>query len=215
MGEPYDTFDLFRLAFEALAALVGAFYFFKLKSSYWKWFSIYLVFIIAQEMLWYKQSFILDVSVRQYFAYFGYPIQFIFFYWLYALKSLRNPKLFALCVSIYMLTLFFKIFFEKTDWVYSFNINIGTILLMMLMVMEFIKQIKNDNILQFWQNKMFYINIGLVLFYAGTYPFHVFQTLLYKQYIDIWKGYYLYFLIANCTMYLLFSASFIWGKEKS
>ena len=79
--------------------------------------------------------------------------------------------------------------------------------------MEFFKQIKNDDILEFSKNKMFYINIGLVLFYVGTLPFFGLYKLLIKE-IEIWNGYYLYFMVSNCIMYLLFAASFIWGKVK-
>ena len=214
VGEPYETLDKFRLTFEFLAALVGAIYFFRLK-GYWKWFSVYLLFIFLQEVIWYKNATFIGILKKDYFAYIGIPVQFIFFFWLYALKSLKKSKLFIGCLVVYLLTLCFPIYFEKSDWVYSFNYNVGTMLLMVLMVLEFIKQIKTENILKFRQNKMFYVNVGVILFYAGTYPFFVFQEDLLNQYRDIWNGYYIYFLIANCIMYLLFAASFIWGKERS
>lgn len=215
MGEPFDILDIFRLVAEFIAALVGIIFFFKLKHSYWKWFSVYLVLIFLQEFFWYERDTFSVITTSQYYAYFGIPIQFVFLYWLYALKSLKKPKLFVICMVVYIIPLLFKIYFEETDLVYSFNINIGTAILIILMILEFIKQIRNDNILVFMKNKMFYINLGVIIFYAGTYPFLVFQTELYEEHIDLWKVYYIYFLIANCLLYLLFTASFIWGKQKS
>ncbi len=85
---------------------------------------------------------------------------------------------------------------------------------MILVFLEFKKQIQNDDILAFPENKMFYINIGIMLFYVGTLPFFSLYHLLLKE-PEIWNIYYLYFLISNCIMYLLFTASFIWGKQKS
>ena len=64
------------------------------------------------------------------------------------------------------------------------------------------------------RNKMFYINIGIMLFYVGTLPFFGLYNLIVKE-PEIWNIYYLYFLLSNCLMYLLFTASFIWGKPKS
>ncbi|WP_272149004.1 hypothetical protein [Tenacibaculum aiptasiae] len=99
---------------------------------------------------------------------------------------------------------------------YAINLTVGTILLSFLVVLEFIKQIKNDNILEFNRNKMFYITVGVILFYIGTYPFFAFNDILIKdKYIHIWNMYYIYFLISNYLMYLLFAASFIWGKHHS
>ena len=141
-------------------------------------------------------------------------MHFSFFDWLYAIKSLKKISLFWSFTIIYFLSFIpIELYFSKLKVVYSFNIVIGTILLMVLIFMEFFKQIKNDDILEFSKNKMFYINIGLVLFYVGTLPFFGLYKLLIKE-IEIWNGYYLYFMVSNCIMYLLFAASFIWGKVK-
>ena len=164
MEELFSILDIFRLGAEFIAALVGTIFFFKLKLSYWKWFSVYLVLIFLQEFFWYERDTFSGITTSQYYAYFGIPIQFVFFYWLYALKSLKKPKLFVICMVVYIIPLLFKIYFEKTNLVYSFNINIGTAILIILMVLEFIKQIRNDNILKFRESKMFYINTGLILF---------------------------------------------------
>jgi len=108
-----------------------------------------------------------------------------------------------------------ELYFGKIDLVYSINLTVGTILLTFLVVLEFIKQIQNDNILKFKQNKMFYINIGVILFYIGTYPFFAFENVISQApYIDMWNAYYMYFLVSNYIMYLMFAASFIWGKHR-
>ncbi|MEP0264764.1 hypothetical protein [Dokdonia sp.] len=99
--------------------------------------------------------------------------------------------------------------------VYSKSSNVGTIILTVLIVCEFIKQIKNDDILKFWENKMFYINTAVVLCHIGSYPYNVYGKLLYYKYPQIWDIYNAYFYIASYIMYLLFAASFIWGKKES
>lgn len=150
-----------------------------------------------------------------YYTFFGIPIQYVFFYWLYAYKSLKQKKLFFIFLLIYISTYIpVGFYIEKIKLSYSINLTVGTVLLSFLVVLEFIKQIKNDNILEFNRNKMFYITVGVILFYIGTYPFFAFHDILIKdQYIDIWNIYYIYFLVSNYLMYLLFAASFIWGKH--
>jgi len=212
----YPNIKVLLLAIEILTALVALAYLFKLKNSYWKWFSVYLIFIGVQELFWYFNTSLISLK-QEYYVYFGIPIQYLFLFWLYASKSLKNKKLFLICLIIYLLTyLPLEIYLKKINVVYSINLTVGTLLLTLLIILEFKKQILNDDILKFRENKMFYINIGLILFYIGTYPFIAFyDTLSHKPYIAIWNIYFLYFLIANIIMYLLFIASFIWGKHHS
>ncbi|WP_271404938.1 hypothetical protein [Tenacibaculum soleae] len=217
MYKLYPYMNDILLGLEFFSALVALFYIQKLKKSYWKWFAVYLVFIFIQEFFWKFNSSFLSVRKQSYYAFIGIPFQYLFLYWLYAYKSLKNKKLFLILSFIYLLTFIpLELYNKKIITLYSINLTMGSIILIFLVVLEFIKQIKTDNILEFKENKMFYINIAIVLFYVGTYPFTAFYYELAKTpYIRIWNAYYLYFLISNCMMYLLFIASFIWGKHKS
>jgi hypothetical protein len=206
--------DCYRF-FLLLSVVIGAFYFLKLKKSYWRWLSIYLIVIFLQESFWRFNFFKFEKEYRvAYYVLLGIPLQYIFLYWLYAYKSLKNNKYFFISISIYFITLIFTLLYKNMDEVLSISTNIGTFLLIILLVLEFVKQIKSDRILKFKENKMFYINIGLILFYIGNYPFHILGPELYNNYLDLWNLYYVYFLVTNCLMYLLFSASFIWGKTQ-
>jgi len=201
------------LGAEFISALVGLIYFLKLKDSYWKWFSGYLIFIFCQELCFYLSDSIFGIGKQTYYSFIGIPIQYFFLFWLYAYKSLVNKKIFWLFSFIYIMSL---LPLYKLDVVNSVNINIGTVLLVVLVVLEFLKQIKNDDILMFKENKMFYVSLGVVLSYVGTLPFFVFNdVLLNEEYDIIWNVYYVYFLVSNCIMYLLFAGSFIWGKNHS
>ncbi|MBG6132218.1 hypothetical protein IWQ47_004109 [Aquimarina sp. EL_43] len=211
----YPIMHKILLVLQLFAAIVGFIYIFRLRNSYWKWLSIYLIFIFIQESFWTLNTYSLDSINIKYYAFIGIPIQYLFLFWLYAYKSLNNRKLFYFFSFIYLSTyLPIELYFGKINLVYSINLTAGTILLTFLVVLEFIKQIKNDNILEFTKNKMFYINVGVILFYIGTYPYFAFYDVLSKEpYIEIWNAYYLYFLVSNYVIYLLFTASFIWGKH--
>lgn len=202
------------LILEYVACIVGILFAYKIRKTYWKWFVVYLIIIAFNDFFVVRIIEIFNITKQQYYAYIIIPLQFIFFYWLYALKSLRNKGLFVAFVILFLLSFVpVEMYFSKLKVVYSFNYVIGSLLLMILVFLEYKKQIQDDNILEFKTNKMFYINLGVMFFYIGTLPFFGLYNLLVKQ-LDIWNVYYIYFLVSNCLMYLLFAASFIWGKPK-
>jgi len=204
------------LLIELLAAIAGFLYFFQLKDSHWKWFCLYLIIMFVQEYFWFDKKTFAGISKQEFYAYCGIPIQYLFFYWLYGLKSLGNRKLFVVFSAIYIVTfLVIEILPQQLNIVHPVNLTVGTILLTILVIMEFKKQITLDNILEFKENKMFYINTGVIIFYIGTYPFFAFYDILREEdFRDIGDAYYMYYRISICLMYLLFTASFIWGKHR-
>jgi hypothetical protein len=195
--------------------LVALWYWPKLKNSYWKWFVIYLCVIFLVEAL--SKWGLKDYPTYKIYLYdfFGIPIQFLFFYWLYANKSLNDKKLFWICVIIYLASFLpYFTLFAKSNIVYSLSYTVGNIMLMLLVFLEILKQIKSDKILLFRENFMFYINIGIMIFYIGTLPFFSFYGLILKN-DNLWSNYYLFFMVANHIMYLLFISAFIWGKPNT
>ncbi|WP_340201565.1 hypothetical protein [Ascidiimonas sp. W6] len=200
---------------QLVAALAGCFYFFKLKTSYWKWFGVYLVILFIQQHLLKYVFPNMVASKNVYYLLFGIPLEYIFLYWLYAKQSLKKEKLFYIFSILYIVTVLISWFVQETDDALSISLNTGSLLLTVLVVLEYLKQISDDSILKFRENSMFYINVGVILFYIGAHPFHVFQKYLYADYKVFIEYYYVYFLGANCSMYLLFIASFVWGKKKS
>lgn len=198
-----------------LTAILALIYLPKLKGTYWKWFVVYIcvIFIVEAISRWGLKDY---TSYRAYlYDFFGIPIQFVFFYWLYALKSLKSKRLFWICTVIYGLSFLpYFTLFGKGNIVYSLSYTVGNILLMMLVFLELFKQIKSEKILQFRENMMFYVNIGIMVFYIGTLPFFSFYELILKE-PNLWNNYYTFFMMANNTMYLLFCAALIWGKPST
>ncbi len=200
---------------ELTAAIVALLYWPKLKKSYWKWFIVYLctIFLVEAFSKWGLQN---KPTYRVYlYDFFGIPAQFLFFYWLYAVKSLKNYTLFWICTLLYGFSFLpYFTLFAKESIVFSLSYTVGNVLLMLLVFLEIFKQIKSEKILFFRSNFMFYINIGIMFFYIGTLPFFSFYGLILKD-IEFWNNYYVFFMIANHVMYLLFICAFIWGKPNT
>ncbi|MFL9834593.1 hypothetical protein [Chryseobacterium terrae] len=198
---------------EGLAALVSIVFLKKVKGSHYRYFSIFLIFIFCCEIFGKFAEDYISYPKNLFFNYFVIPIEFIFFYWLYAYQSLNNKKLFFIISGIFLLAFIpNELYFIKNKQIFSFNYTFGSLLMAFLVVMEYYKQVNSDNILNFWKNRMFYINLGVTLFYIGTLPFWAFYFQL-LEHMDIWNLYYSYFLLSGIIMYLLFASAFIWGKQ--
>jgi hypothetical protein len=157
----------------------------------------------------------ISYSNPSFFNYFVIPLEFIFFFWLYAYQSFKNKKLFYIFTLIYALSFILnELYFIKNKNIFSFNYTVGSFLLMFLVIIEYYKQINSDDILNFAKNKMFYINLGVTLFYIGSLPFWAFYMQL-LEHEKIWRLYLIYFRLSGIIMYLLFASSFIWGKRNS
>ncbi|MGV9003739.1 hypothetical protein [Flavobacterium sp.] len=210
-----DVFGNITLLAELIALVTGIVHYKRFKDTYWKWFIFYLGFIFLAETV---SAFVLIHYThlkKSYYALLVIPVEFLFFYWLFAYKSLKNKKLFWISTVIYLVSFIpHYTVFKSSSLVNSFNYIVGAFLLMIMIVLEFNKQIKNDDILLFRSNMMFYINTGVCLLYVGTLPFFSFFGLLLKDPL-IWSNYYVFFLCTNFSMYILFSFALLWGKPNT
>jgi hypothetical protein len=199
---------------EVAAGIVGVIKLKKFKDTHWKWFIYYLIFIACSELLC---EFVLCYFPNfrtYYYDFFVIPLEFLILFWLYSYKSLANKKLFYICFGVYLISLLPYFAFEVTTIVNSFNYIVGTFLLSIMIILEYNKQMKSDDILMFRENMMFYINTAVGLFYVGTLPYFAFNGLLWKD-KDIFYNYCTFFLITNILMYTLFSIALLWGKPNT
>ena len=198
---------------EIFAALTAIIYYKSVKNSYWKWFVYYLISIAFLECM---GKFIVSHYKEfntYYYDYLVIPLEFIFLYWLYS-KSLLKIKLFYIFTTIYVVSFLPHLFYSfKLLNINSLSYTIGNFIMLIFVFLEFKKQIKTDEILLFKQNRMFYINCGVIIFYVGTLPLFTFYDYLAINLKDILSYYYTFFLLANCILYLLFATSFICGKQ--
>jgi len=200
---------------EGGTALIALLFFKGIKTQYWRFFSYYLLAVFICEAFGKWGGACFSFSKTKYYNYLVIPFQFIFFYWLYAVKSFNHKKLFWILSFLYLLSFIpSELYFKGSKIIFSFNYTFGSLILMVLVVMEYYKQITSSDIINFNRNRMFYINLGVTLFYIGTLPFWTFYYLL-VNYMQIWNVYFDYFLISGIMMYLLFTISFIWGKQNS
>ena len=212
-----NTFVVLVNIFELLACLTGFFYIKKLKGSYWYYFPFYLAVVVVTEITAEYISYVLhNVPLNtKVYIYFGIPVQFLFFYWVFYqyFKKTKNNKWPVLLGGVYILCLMIELFYPgKMKFFPSFSYMQGNIFLLILILMFYVRFINSDDLLAYRQSMMFWVCLGLMVFYLGTLPFYGLRNVLYEQYTQIFYLYYYASFILNYLMYNMFIIAFIWAR---
>lgn len=206
--------------FELLSCIIGFYFWYKIRGSFWKWFPIYLAIILVTEFTGKYIMLVLKDQVLngELYRYFGIPVQFLFFFWLFyqyfsADKERKWPVIGAVIYGLSWLT---EIFFLQgvRGWFMSFSYTMGNIVLLVLIILFFIKFINSQEILNYKQSMMFWVSLGLLSFYLGTFPFYALRNTLAVSYPDIFYAYLKINYVLDYLMYVFFTIAFICGRPK-
>ncbi len=216
--------DLLKIALtiaEATACIVGFRYWKKLKDTYWKFFPVYLACILAAELLGrylgYKKLYTANLALYNYFV---IPLEILFFISLfYRTFSTRSLKRLSIIVAfIYMACWFSEMFLlpkVSSFWVGALSYTVGIVTLLVLILSYLFKLSSSDEIVFIKHNMMFWVCMGLFVFYAFSLPFYGMYNYLYKHHYNFYLTYSNIIFFLNYIMYGLFTLAFIWGKPKS
>ncbi len=221
------TLKYFVLFSELLASIIGTIFFFKFKHTYLRYFLFLLWFIFLSEIF---AHYIHDHKIKSliyykesngwYYNHWVYNVldtlSFMVYYYIFynALNTLKHKKLVKLFAILYIL-------FSIINWTFiqnflsemqSYLFITGAIFLIISIILYFIELLKSEKILIFHKNLLFWISIGLLIYYAGSIPF----AAEYNGYALI-PGIHDLFLIVYIlatTMYLTFTFGLIWSKKE-
>lgn len=206
--------------FELAAALTGLLLWKKWKISLIKYFVLYLLVICFCEFTGYfltKGNMI--VAKGYLYKFFVLPFEFSFYTFLFykTLNDCVSKKIISVCyVSFILCWLFEILFLDKSSLPFSsFSYSVGNIFLLLIIFRYFSLLIKSNQLLSFFQEPIFWISIGAMIFYLGSFPYYLlFNTLAKNYYKDIYLPYHLIVIFMNYIMYTTFICTFIWTKPK-
>jgi hypothetical protein len=203
---------------EFVAFLTGLFYFKKV-NLLWQIFCLYLGFTFIIEIIsWYfilEKNTHVSVIIHRYFA---NPFQFMCLFWIFA-KIVSNTKsgyIFLFSSMIFIVSWLLEYYFLQKSTFYwmSISYTVANIILIILVLTYFYQLITSDKILIFYNLQSFWFCLGVLIYYFATFPFFGMFNYLVEHYRNVHFIYFHIVLILDIFMYLLFAASFIWGKEK-
>lgn len=217
-----NKYDILRLVlnfFELLACIVGIACFKNVRNNYWKWFVVYLTVIVFAELLSEYLLMIKHLPNQWIYTWFVIPFEFLFFFWLYFQyfknTSYRN-QLFLLVTTGYLTCYIVDmVYLRKLQFAFSsFSYMAGSIFLLVLIIIFFIKLIRSNEILEYKKDMMFWVSVGLLIFFLGSLPFYGLWNTLRYNYPNGFNTYWIVQIGFDFIMYIFFALAFIWGKPK-
>jgi hypothetical protein len=207
-------------AVEAIACVIGFLYWVKIKDSHWRWFPFYLVAIVIAEILGshFHQTAQHDIKLGMY-NYVVIPLEILFFSWIFYKEFQTSrlrliPLIAAALYAVCWLADMFLISRNPLWWVQSFSYTVGIILMLLLVLTYLYVLATGDGILFMKQNMMFWVCMGLFVFYFCSLPFFGVGNYLFSHYKNIYIGYAYAMYVLNIIMYSFFITAFIWGKPR-
>lgn len=202
---------------EGLACITGFLCSSRLYPRFWRAFPFYLLIITCCEFAgWYmNKNGIKGASVM--YNYFVVPLEFLFMYWLYYrnLSNRWHKTVFSAGI-MYLACWAYEIFFvQNTKWIWlSLSYTVGNVLMLILGIIYFLQLLKSDKLLKYKKQLFYWVNLGLLLFYVGTFPFYGTSNILYSQSPTLYAVLYWMMVILNYLMYGLFITGFICSSNR-
>ena len=200
-----------------LVGIFGLIYTWNQPKSYWKSFPIFLILLGIFDELGstvYKQFG--KSSGTYYYTIFIIPFQIIYFLWILNKNMKTDKRLHYLGLAVYFLSVVAEILFyrnNKSPYFMSLSYTVGNLVLLANILRYFYQLSISEKILTFFRERMFWISLGLLIFWLGALPYYGIFNYLYDSYPSVFAFYYPFMMLFNYTMYTCFLVSFIWERK--
>ena len=197
---------------EGLACVIGLLHWARLFPFFWKYFVVYLGIICCCEFVgWYMVSQGIKGSTQMY-NYFVIPLEFLFMCFLYYKNlPMRFRKTVLVLSTFYILSwITEQLFLREVKWIWlSMSYSVGNIIILILGIIYFLQLLKSEKLLSYKKEMFFWVNLGLMLFYVGTFPYYAMFKTLYETEPNLfnvlsWIG-----VLLNYAMYSFFIIGFL------
>lgn len=204
---------------EALAFGCSLVHWKRWKGTPWRWFSLFLLFIVGAEAFGvYTFEHKMLHARNIFFNYILIPAEFgtafsIFYTTADSRATRRITVLFAI---VYLLSLLADLLFLQSTKLpfFSASYMTGSLLLLVLILWFFISLTASSEILSFANSMLFWVCSGWLIFYLGSLPYYGLRNTLLLHYRSIYFAYSIAALCLNVTMYLLFAIGYLWSRPR-
>lgn len=204
---------------ESIAAIACLLILPRWRKTYWKWLSVYVLFVAVSEWIGYylrlhPLSFLLNPD---YYSFIVHPgIFFFIFFIIKKNDSGRNNRLFQGVAFIYILSCIVDYLFlrKQSFWFMSFSYMVAIVLLITLLLRFYYEYFFSDKILSYKNNISFWMCTSWFIYYCGTFPFFALRNTLAKNYESVFDVYWFIQMITSCLMYVSIIFIYKWAKQK-
>ena len=197
---------------ELITAIIGSIYLFKYKHTFLKYFLVLLWFIVIIEFLG-----------KYYYHFFGanyiiyniyHLINFCFLLFLYKnyVESNRYKKLISWFFYLYLAFFFGNLLFQNYfTQIQTVPFILGALFVIISILFLFIEILRSDRVLYVTKNLLFWISVGLLLYFVGRIPTRIIKN--YWEEISYYKSIYIVEYILSIIMNVCFIIGFICSEK--
>lgn len=215
-GSTLVLFTKWLVAAETLTAIAGFITWKKWKVHYLKWMPFYLAAISVLE--------IVNRTLEHYSKYdtankiTGVEVLFemLFINWFFykTLAADKRKIIIAGCTVYAISCILERTIFIGTGYYFaSLSYTVGNLFILIYLILFFTELVNSDKLLNFKKLAVFWISLGMLVFYMGTFPFYGLYNELAKN-LDIFIPVAWAATSLNYSMYLLFTIGLLWGKPQ-
>lgn len=217
-------------SFELLAAFSGFYHLSKKNESRLRPLVYFLVITVFVEAVGSYRNFygkldFVDALIGTKFEnnlwlYNGYVIVSLFFFLSFyrsILSNLRNKKLLKILLLTSILVIGLDLYYSGSKY---FETNLGysfiwtTFCVFICVALYFYEVLMSDKVLNFYNSSLFYISIGLLIWWLVLPPMIVYMPYYIEINPDVVRIRTLIFLFSNIILYSCYVIGFLWGKEE-
>lgn len=199
---------------ELMAAIIGVIYFYKYKNTALKYFLLLLWYVTINDIIgMYLREKVTHYNAIIYNIY--YVVNFTYLLLLYrAYLSNKKSKVVVLTFTlIYLFSFIVNGFFENYLIEFQrFPYIIAALFLIITVILYFSEVLNSEKVLHAKKNLLFWISVGLLLYYVGNIPFRIIRN--YYQDLADATILFLVNLTLGIVMYICFIIGFLWSDKK-
>ncbi len=208
----------YLLIAEAMAAVAGCITWRKWKHTYLKWFVVYLLIITCLELSNHLLIYFNEEADIAFVNNLIVPFEILFINWFfYQTLNDKNRKVVIPGVILYIVSLILENTIVTNTGYYfkSLSYTVGNLFILIYLILFFLELVNSEKILAFKRLAVFWIALGMLIFYLGTFPFFgLYNEIVKQEYRDFFIKAAWIETSLNYSMYLLFTTGFIWGKTQ-
>lgn len=205
---------------EIVAAFAATIFYYKYKKSTLKYILILLWLIVLNEQLatymGRNRVWLFEGRYNYWIYNIMTPIKTLLILWVYVL-SLKTRK-YSLWIKRFVVS-YTIVFFVNILFIQNFFTSaqsnskiLGATFIVLCTIFYFLELLRSEKIMVFHKQLLFWISIGLLIFYSGTIPITL--AFSYYSHLSYIHSIYLINFILGIVMYLLFTFGFIWSKKE-
>jgi hypothetical protein len=197
------SWQLLSILLESAVFILSVLYYKPLAKNKLKTFPYFLFFVVAGEITGFYLAKLFRTNIAFYNIFTSLQIAYYLLLIYNSLETTKGKKALALCISFFIASSIINIFIQDLSIeLASYNFTIGCLLITTGAVYFFYELIQSNHIENYTTYPLFWVVLGLFIFYVCNIPYMSVYNYLSRNYKTIFGA---YFKIIEFLTYIMYS----------